>query len=261
MSSFNTYIDDIDNSICDIDEILKSREKLLTAKNNMLEFIALYAALLGGNDGIFGVLSDEIIIHILSYLDDGIYDDNDVPSEVLLAPCKRFYDLRVDVMKIFMRRNFALRGINEDRLPTPHMEDFIINCLKIHRVCYYYLLSKFKATFNKQDVSCVLDYGRYRLVNLCPEHILTVQFRYRTSISHEFKFNDTDPDIVDYKIINNSYDLQGSFACHKSGNNIIITSNGISMTINGTIESLVCDDFNTPKKQYDDEWGGATWDF
>jgi hypothetical protein len=82
-------INNIDKELQKIQDEINARmiyaQKLMEYKQNIESFNARYADLIGGPDGIFGALSDEILLHILSYMR---------PSELLKPPCSRFYYLR-----------------------------------------------------------------------------------------------------------------------------------------------------------------------
>ncbi len=82
-------IDNFDSQIEKLNEEIGARrrtvQKLMECKQNMENFNTRYADLIGGSDGIFGALSDEVLLHIISYLD---------MRGLQQPPCRRFLCLR-----------------------------------------------------------------------------------------------------------------------------------------------------------------------
>jgi hypothetical protein len=87
-------INNIDKELQKIQDEINARmiyaQKLIEYKQNIEDFNARYADLIGGPDGIFGALSDEVFLHILSYMR---------PIELLEPPCSRFYYLRGTLLR------------------------------------------------------------------------------------------------------------------------------------------------------------------
>jgi hypothetical protein len=82
-------INSIDKQVADLQGKINAHmatiEKLMEHKQNIENFNVRYADLIGGPDGIFGALSDEVLLHIISYLD----------VQSLQRPlCRRFLCLR-----------------------------------------------------------------------------------------------------------------------------------------------------------------------
>jgi hypothetical protein len=79
------------------EKLAQKRAKLAALElieKNIEEFIERHGAEICGPDGIFGALSDEILLHIMSYLG---------PRELTNPPCMRFRNMVVDVLKILTR--------------------------------------------------------------------------------------------------------------------------------------------------------------
>jgi hypothetical protein len=85
MSSINNIDSQIEKLNNEIDARRRTVQKLMECKQNMERFNARYADLIGGPDGIFGALSDEVLLHIISYLDI---------RGLQRPPCRRFLYLR-----------------------------------------------------------------------------------------------------------------------------------------------------------------------
>ncbi len=110
---------DIKNTTCKIEEyentVIKlscKYDKLKRRKKNYKSFLARYATMIGGPDGIFGVLSDEIVVLILSYLP---------PKQLLECCCKRFHTLRdyaLELMPCIIPKVIVDKCVNILRIPA-----------------------------------------------------------------------------------------------------------------------------------------------
>ncbi len=145
-----------------------------------------------GPDGIFGALSDEILLHIMTYLS---------PNELTRPPCMRFRRMTIDALKTSTSN---LRNI------IPHnIRDNMIKHLFMYPVCYYYFLyyniynpyylkyqliihkkgDKHLITYNKnkREVTKLRKskYDAYEIVYNKTTNYLNVK-----NIKYQYKFND-----------------------------------------------------------------------
>jgi hypothetical protein len=93
-----------------LDDLMVKYNKLEEHRENYMAFLIRYAAFIGGPDGIFGVLSDEIVVLILSYLP---------PKQLLECCCKRFHTLR----------DYALA-----LMPCKIPKEIVDKCVKVLRI-------------------------------------------------------------------------------------------------------------------------------
>ncbi len=103
-------ISNIDKQVADlqgkINAYTMAIQKLMERKQNIEDFNIRYADLIGGPDGIFGALSDEVLLHIISYLD---------MQSLQKPPCRRFLCLR----EYFLRHyRYSMNPISADTFIT-----------------------------------------------------------------------------------------------------------------------------------------------
>jgi hypothetical protein len=94
-----------------LNSLVTKHSKLDNYRKNYKSFLARYAAFIGGPDGIFGILSDEIIVQILSYLH---------PKYLLHGYCRRLYKLRdyaLDSMSCIIPKTIINKCVNILRIP------------------------------------------------------------------------------------------------------------------------------------------------
>jgi hypothetical protein len=93
----SSNIDKINKSISDVELNIVSMTNFLaqltTHRDNIKSFYTRMGHLMDGSDGIFGVLSDEVIVLILQKIR---------MKELMIPPCRRFYVLREHIAKVRM---------------------------------------------------------------------------------------------------------------------------------------------------------------
>jgi hypothetical protein len=126
----------------------KKLHELQQLEKNMIEFVERYSDLICGHDGIFGVLCDEILLNILSYL---------TPNELLLPPCRRFRALTLDALRISTGQLCA----NMDRIIYNNMIKYLFR-QPLYYYCYFYYhkygikLSNNIYKLYKKDDMCII---------------------------------------------------------------------------------------------------------
>jgi hypothetical protein len=73
-----------------IEEAEQKLKKYIEAENVIRDFNIRYKAVINDSDGIFGLFPDEIILHIMSYLN---------AKDLLRPSCRRFYILREEFLR------------------------------------------------------------------------------------------------------------------------------------------------------------------
>ncbi len=94
-----------------LNSLVTKHNKLNNYRKSYKSFLARYAAMINGPDGIFGILSDEIIVQILSYLH---------PKYLLHGYCRRLYKLRdyaLDGMLCIIPKIIINKCVNILRIP------------------------------------------------------------------------------------------------------------------------------------------------
>jgi hypothetical protein len=170
----------------------KSSKRRTKAKLNKLK---RREAEICGSDGIFGALSDEILLHIMSYLG---------PRELTKPPCMRFRRMIIDALKISTRSMC-------DIVPN-NVRDNIIKHLFMYPVCYYYYLYyhiympgvlKHKFIIYKKGDRHLITYGtdkkilKWRKSKLYDTYEIIYTHGYNLSIfTYRYKFTNDDVHII-----------------------------------------------------------------